>query len=534
MQAHDAPASSAAGDSDAVQALEQRSSLGAVHFEVSCSAPARAAFDRALALLHHMTYPEARTEFRHVAQLDPGCAMAHWGVAMTLFQPLWPTRPTPADLQLGWDEVRQAEALQPRTELERSFVHAAAAFFDPATNPDYWQRIARWETAQRSVYDAFPADPEAAAFFALAHLATAPASGVSREHADLAARILLQVHATHPDHPGAMHYLVHANDVPGREREDLDVTRHYAAVAPHNPHALHMPTHIFTRLGDWNAVIQGNLQAAEAALEHPAGDHGQYVWDEFPHAIEYLVYAYLQQGRDEEARRQVERLYATNRLEPTFKTAFHLASTRARLALERQAWGEAAKIDPSTPDYVEWSRFGWPAAISSFAHGIGAARTGDVSAARRAVEQLRRLEEATRRAGEDLFARNIAILVLELESWVAYAGHDTAQGLRLMREAVALETNTPKHAVTPGPTLPAAEQLGDLLLDTRQPAAALEAYRQSLNAYPKRFHSLFGAARAARALGDAQAAAGYYQELLATADPGSTRAALAEARDYRK
>jgi hypothetical protein len=320
--------------------------LGTVDFQISCSPQVQAAFNRAVALLHHMTYPQAHEAFLQVARTDPECAMAQWGIAVTLFQPLWPTRPGPAALQQGWDAVRQAKSLQPATERERLFVAAAEAFFlDPASS-DYWLRIRRWEQASEKLYTAFPDDPEAAVFYALAHLATAPANAISRDNADRAAAILLRVYERNPDHPGAMHYLVHANDVPGRERESLEITRKYEAVAPDNPHALHMPTHIYTRLGDWDAVIRGNLRAAEAALAHPAGDRRQFVWDEFAHAIEYLVYAHLQKGEDEDAGAQIKRLHATADLEPTFKTAFHLASTQARHALERRDWNEAAAIVP--------------------------------------------------------------------------------------------------------------------------------------------------------------------------------------------
>ena len=215
-----------------------------------------------------MTYPQARTAFQAVAAKDPKCAMAHWGVAMTLFQPLWPTRPSPAQLQQGWDETQKATTLAPPTERERLFVAAVEAFFlDPAAT-DYWARIRRWEAAMAKLHDAFPGDTEATAFFALAHLAAAPPNETSTAHSDRVAPLLLEIYERNPDHPGAMHYLVHANDAPGRERESLAITRRYEEVAPRNPHALHMPTHIYTRLGDWEGVIRGNLLAAEAALEH--------------------------------------------------------------------------------------------------------------------------------------------------------------------------------------------------------------------------------------------------------------------------
>ncbi len=506
--------------------------LGTVDFPISCSEGARVEFDRAVALLHHMTYPQAREAFERVAATDPRCAMAHWGIAMTLFQPLWPTRPRPEELQRGWEAVQQAKALQPPTERERLFVAAAEAFFLEPASSDYWLRIRRWEQAMAKVHASFPDDPEAAAFYALALLATAPSDTVSRAHSDRAAEILLRVYEQNPDHPGAMHYLIHANDVPGRERESLEITRKYEAVAPDNPHALHMPTHIYTRLGDWDGVIRGNLRAAEAALKYPAGDHGEFVWDEFPHAIEYLVYAYLQKGADDQAAAQVKRLRATASLEPSFKTAFHLASTQARYALERRAWNEAAALVPREPASLDWDRFTWPEAISRFARGLGAAHLGDVVEARAAVARLGDLEAATSKAGEDLFARNIRVLRLELSAWLAHVERRREASVVLMREAAELEASTPKHAVTPGPTLPAGELLGDLLMEQQQPAAALAAYERSLELHPKRFNGLLGAARAARAHGDAALARSFYRELLEAGDGGARLAALQEARDY--
>ncbi|MCI4568958.1 tetratricopeptide repeat protein [Lysobacter sp. CFH 32150] len=504
--------------------------LGTVDFPVSCSAPARAEFNRAMALLHHMTYPQARTAFEQVVATDPDCAMAHWGVAVTLFQPLWPTRPRPPELQRGWEEVQKAKALQPPTERERLFVAAAEAFFLEPESSDYWLRIRRWQEATAKLYAALPDDSEVAAFQALALLATAPANALSRTNPDKAAAILLRVYEKNPDHPGAMHYLVHANDVPGRERESLDILRKYEHVAPNNPHALHMPTHIYTRLGDWDAVERGNLRAAEAALQHPAGDKGQFVWDEFPHAIEYLVYAYLQQGDDASAAAQLQRLRATAHLEPSFKTAFHLASTQARYALERRAWNEAAAIVPREPAILDWDRFAWPEAIAQFAHGLGAVRVGKADDAKAVVARLEVLEAATRKAGEDLFARNIQVLRLELSAWIANAAGQRESSVALMREAAELETSTPKHPVTPGPTLPAYEQLGDLLMEQKQPGEALAAYQRGMTLYPNRFNSVLGAARAASALGDKAQARGFYEALIKIAGKGTRAPALQEAR----
>jgi tetratricopeptide (TPR) repeat protein len=506
--------------------------LGIVNFPVSCSAAARLQFNRAVALLHHMTYPRAREAFEQVAATDQRCAMAHWGVAVTLFQPLWPTRPSPADLRRGWEEVRKAQSPGPPTRRERLFIETAAAFFRDPDSTNYWQRIQRWEQATAKLLEAFPEDPEARTFRALALLATLPSDRIDLANAERAAALLLSVYRDNPAHPGAMHYLVHANDAPGRERELLDVTRKYDSVAPDNPHALHMPTHIYVRLGDWDAVVRGNVKAAHAALAYPAGDQGQFVWDEFPHAIEYVVYAWLQLGADDSAFAQLTRLHATPRLEPSFKTAFHLASTRARYALERQAWNEAAQLPARHPPQLPWDRFVWPEAITWYARGLGEARGGSADQARDAVAQLGALEGKAASAGEDLFRRNIRILRLGVEAWLAHRAQASDSSVRLMQEAIELEITTPKHAVTPGPTLPAIELLGDLLLEQKQPSDALAAYRRSLELYPRRFNSLLGAARAAGAAGDSSTARKFYETLLQVAGRGSRTTALSEARRF--
>jgi len=322
-----------------------------------------------------------------------------------------------------------------------------------------------------------------------------------------------------------MHYLVHANDVPGRERELLDITRKYDAVAPNNPHALHMPTHIYTRLGDWPGVVKGNLRAADASLLHPAGERGELVWDEFAHAIEYLVYAYLQRGADDLAAEQLQRLQGTPRMEPTFKTAFHLASTQSRYALERRDWKAAAKIEPRTPAYLDWDRFMWAEATARFARGLGAAHLNDDAEVATALSRLSELEGAARKAGEDLFARSIKVLHLELTAW-------STQSIPAMQEAAELEVATPKHAVTPAPTLPAFELLGDLYMEQKKPKEALAAYERSLQLYPRRFNSLLGAANAARSLGDKEKARAFYTELIEVAAPDSPRLQVKEARQY--
>ncbi len=383
-----------------------------------------------------------------------------------------------------------------------------------------------------TLYRKFPNDPEVKAFFALSQLAIAQTSPNPLEYHNRAAEILLSIYKENPIHPGSIHYLIHANDIRGREHESLEIVRSYGNIAPRNPHALHMPTHIFTRLGSWQEVIESNLKAAKAALEHPVGDNGQYVWDEFPHAIEYLVYAYLQQGNDSAAEAQFKRLTSTENLHPTFKTAFHLSSIPARYALERRDWQQAVELVPRLYDTLDWDHFPWPEAVTWFAKGLGAAHLGRIAEAQHAYKRLLELEGAADKAGEKLFTRQIRILRLAVSAWTAHLQGKEEQALQLMGKAAELEVTTPKHPVTPATTLPVYELLGDLLIELTKPAKALTAFERSLELYPKRFNSLLGAARAAKVLEDKQTAQKYYAELLAISADESKRAGVQEAHKY--
>jgi tetratricopeptide (TPR) repeat protein len=506
--------------------------LGVVNFPISCLPASQTEFNRAMTFLHHMTYPQARQMFQQITEHDSGCAMAYWGIAMTLFQPVWPTRPSPADLQWGWEVVQKAKSLDPPTRREQLLIAAAEGFFREPQSSDYWKRIHAWAEGMETCYAAFPEDHEVAAFYALALVATVPPDQISSPNNARAADILLGILKENPRHPGAMHYLIHANDTPGREHESLDILREYESIAPHNPHALHMPTHIYTRLGNWQEVVRGNIKAANAALDFPAGDRGQFIWDEFPHAIEYLIYAYLQMGADDAAAAQLKRLQETERLEPTFKTAFHLSSTKARYALERQAWTEAASIVPREPGTVNWDRFPWPEAISWFAHGLGSVHVGNSAEAKRSRDRLAELGDVAAKAKEELFVRNIRVLRLELASWLVFKAGMNDSSVTLMMQAVKLETSTPKHAVTPGTTLPAYELLGDLLLEQGKPSEAYNSYERSLELYPGRFNSLLGAARSARAIDSLQTATKFYRQLIDGTSAESKREVLQEARNF--
>ena len=507
--------------------------LGTVHFQVSCSADVSGDFDRAVGLLHHMQYVESRAAFERIAEADPSCGMAHWGIAMTLFQPLWPERPGPDALRRGWEEIRKAEELGPGSDREADLVTAAAAFFSDPESTEWWTRIQRWSEAMSRAFAARPDDIETAAIYALSQLAEGPVAPDQMAYNGRAAKVLLGIYEREPTHPGAIHYTIHANDVDGRAGESLDVVRSYGAIAPDVPHALHMPTHIFVRLGEWPEVIDWNLKSAAAALRYPAGDR---VSHHYPHALDYLVYAYLQRGEDERARAIIDEVSA--REEPfqgTFISAFHLAAMPARYAVERRAWDEAQAIVPGTPASLEWERFWWAESLSWLARGLGALHAGDAGESERAERRMSELRDAAKAADEEAFATYIEVDRLVLAAWRARVAGQGEQALELSREAVRLEATTQKHPVTPGALYPAQEALGDLLLDLERPREALSAYEGSLGTWPGRFNSLVGAARAAVAADLGDQAREHYRALLENlSNAASGRPAIAEAQQYLK
>ncbi len=501
--------------------------LGAVHFPVSCAPGVQADFDRAVALLHHMMYEESRAAFIAIAKADPGCAMAHWGIATTLFQPLWPTRPGPDQLRRGREEIQKARELGPGTEREAAFVAAVEVFYrDEAA--DWWSRIARWADSMEMAYEAYPDDLEVAAFYALSHLASGRNAEDQEAYQARAAEVLLAIYEREPTHPGAIHYTIHANDVDGRADQSLAVVRSYDGIAPSVPHALHMPTHIYVRLGDWPGVIEWNRKSADAALEFPAGDA---VSHHYPHAMDYLVYAYLQQGEDAKALAAVEEALAKSKYQGTFISAFHLAAIPARYAVERRDWAAAASLQPVTPADLPWDRYQWSESQTWFAKGLGAIRSDDLEAADRALGRMEALRDAAAEAGEGAFATYIDIELRTLAAWRAMVKEASDVALSLARSAVDLEATTQKDPVTPGSYLPPSEALGDLLLEIGDPAEALKAYEKSLAMWPRRFNSLLGAARAARASSDGSKATEYYNMLVETA-PDSDRKEVEEARSF--
>ncbi len=468
-----------------------KGSLGTIEFRVSCTREAQESFTRGVALLHSFTYGDSAEAFRNAAAKDPHCAMAHWGLAMTEYHQLWEPNAGPAELQRGSAEIQKARELKPGTPREKDYVEALGVFYDGWEQRGHAARAKAYRDAMRGVHERNPKDQEAAIFYALALVATAAPEDKTHGNQRKAAAILELLFAAQPDHPGVAHYLIHAYDNPVLAPQGVTAARAYSKIAPDLPHALHMPSHIFTRLGLWEDSISSNIASAAAARKH--GDQGE----EF-HALDYLVYAYLQLGRNDEAEKLRDHLPTVGIVEPSsvFKINFAKAAIRARCALEQQHWTEAENLvaEPGVEPQV--------AAISHWAAALGAAHTGNLQAARQHAEQVRRLSIQLEEKGEAYWAQQVAIQGKEAGGWVAFAEHRTYDALRLLRMAADHEDATEKHPVTPGAVRPARELLGDLLLEMHQPKEALMAYRQVLTVAPGRRNALKGAAEAERMAGN--------------------------------
>ena len=498
--------------------------IGTINFQADCDKAVRADVDHALGLMHHMMYSRAREEFEAVIRADPGCAMAHWGMATTLFQPLWGTTPSTADVALGREAIQKARevAKDPR---EQQLIEATAAFFETDSG-QVRERLARWAEGMEEAYQQFPEDPDVASLYALSRLTLALSADNRKALHDEAERVLRKVWEAEPTHPGAVHYTIHSTDADGRAGNATEIVASYGAIAPNVPHALHMPSHIYVRLGDWPGVIEWNRRSADVAVTHVADGAKSF---HYIHALDYLVYGHLQRGEDRAAREVWNEARSNGPHQANFPAAYHQASIPARLAVETRDWVAAAALKPRQPDTVNWEQFPWPDAMIWFARGLGAVHSGDLSEAREAEQQLAMLADNARFAADQRFSTYIEVDRRILAGWIAKAEDDPEKAITLMRSAGELEASVEKHPVTPGALLPPYEALGDLLVSLDRPADALVAYGNSDRTWPQRYNTLAGAAYAADAAGDAEAAALWTRRLKATA-PGTERASVHQER----
>jgi tetratricopeptide (TPR) repeat protein len=491
-----APLTCLAGDPHAQHQMgaPDLGAIGRAHLATSCNAAAQADIDRGVALIHSFWYLEAEKAFRRATNADDRCGMAWWGVAMSNVHPLW-APPTAAELRTGQQAADEARQVGARTPRELAFIRAINTFYAGAGRLEHRARMVAYQKAMAEIAWQNPGDLEASIFHALAILSVASPSDKTYAQQKQAAQILNRVLLQAPEHPGVTHYIIHSFDYPELAELALPAARSYAKLAPGSPHALHMPSHIFTRLGLWDESIASNLASADKAHRYLGSVPPSTASFDELHAIDYLVYAYLQQGQDEAARKLVQRTADVAKIDnANFAAAFAVGAVPARFALERQQWQEAAAL--KVPTIIDWSKTPYAEANIHFARGIGAARSGDKAVAQEALGRLAAIRQALLDQKDSYWAGQVEIQRLAVAAWIANGENERERALQLMRSAVGLEASTEKHPVTPGAILPAREQLAEMLLTSGHREEAFKEVQLVLRDAPQRRNAVALAARA--------------------------------------
>ena len=540
-------ATNASPGNDSTQA--QRMDLGkvgSVALPNSCRPEVQEDFGRGVALLHSFFYEEARTVFQQVAERDPKCAMAFWGTSMTYYHPLW-APPLAADVALGTEAANRAAALPVHTDIEKGLIAAANAYWrggsPPASDqappegvpschggsPSPGGKAEAFRTVLEGLHERFSDDVEVTTFYALALLGTAPKEDRTLSQQKKAAGLLEAMWTRHPNHPGVVHYLIHAYDYPETAQLGLPAAHAYAGVAPQVPHALHMPSHIFVRLGLWPDDETSNLASIAAAERWSSVRHPGTTFSDALHAMDYLEYGYLQQGRYAEAEMQNRRMIAVGTVHPPNEmgAAFARAIVPARFVLERESWDEAARLE--VQPIAAWDDYPFVRGLVEYARLIGAARFGDAKRARTALANLEGIERGIPAGALGYFVKLMEAYRLAGLGWVSHLEKKDAEAIELIKRAADLEDSIGPNPISPGPLLPARELLGDLLFDLNRGVEALAAYKATLAVYPGRLRSMAGAMRAAKKAGDVKAAQGYAHQLLQMTQSGGGQF-VAEAR----
>jgi tetratricopeptide (TPR) repeat protein len=503
--------------------------FGAVEFETSCSPKAQKDFDLGIALLHSFEYDEAEKAFAKVVDAEPETAIAWWGVAMSNFHPLW-APPTPAELVKGAKAIAIAQSLSKKSARESAYIEAMAAFYK---DNDHATRCRNFEQAMDKLHADYPNDKEAAIFYALALNGAADPTDKTFSKQKKAGEILSALSAV--DHPGIVHYIIHSYDYPSLAELALPAARKYASVAPASAHAQHMPSHIFTRLGLWNEDIQSNLAAASSAKCYAESNGIKGHWDEELHAIDYLVYSYLQKGDNKRAKEQYDSLLAMQKVSPVnFKVAYAFAAIPARYMMENRMWTAAAALEPPSSHIVAWEKYPWQKSIIHFARLLGNVHTGRLDVAKEELKTMNVLYDTLMDQKDVYKANQVQIQIKSGEAWILLKEGKSDDALKLMAAAATMEERTQKHPVTPGEVLPARELYADMLMELNRPNDALMAYEADLKEHANRFNGLYGAALAAQKSNNTEKATSYYKQLVAITDSTNSRMELSAAKAYLK
>jgi tetratricopeptide (TPR) repeat protein len=507
--------------------------FGSVSFTASVPDTLKNDFNIAIALLHSFEYEQSEKMFAKIIDRSPECAMAYWGVAMSNLHTLW-APPTQAEFQKGANAIALARSLDNKTKRESDYIEALAKFYENTGQTDYHSRLLGFENGMEKLYEGYPDDIEAAVFYALALDAAADPTDKTYTKQKKAFSILNPIFQKEPLHPGIAHYIIHNCDYPALAELALPAARKYASIAPASAHAQHMPSHIFIRLGLWDESIRSDLVSVSSAQCYASKAKIKGHWDEELHGMDYLVYAYLQKGDDEQARQQLDYLHTIHEVDGVnFKTAYAFAAIPARYALERKRWKEAAALS-LYPTSFPWQNFPWQESIIHFARSLGASHLNDVNTAKKELEDLRLLyDKLSKLTDKKQEAAQVAIQVKTAGAWIEYKQGNNEKALELMKEAADMEDGTEKHPVTPGEVIPARESYGEMLLEMNKPALALENFDLVLQTHPNRFNALYDAAIAATKTGNKEKAALYFRKLVEISDPKNCkRPELDHARSF--
>ena len=508
--------------------------FGEVSFALSCSYDLRDAFNLGLTLMHSFEYAEAEKAFVSVLDQDSECLMAYWGTAMSILNHPLSFRQNPESLKRGEELLKVAKTLTPNNEREKDYIDAVSIYFKDWQTVDTKTRKLNYESKMEELYIKYPNDVETAVFYSLSVLATADLNDKTYSKQKKSGKILEKLFETYPNHPGIAHYIIHNYDSPELAHLALNTARKYAVIAPSSAHAQHMPSHIFTRLGLWKESIKSNIDSANSAVCYAESVNPNANWVSEIHALDYLVYAYLQLGDNENAQLEMDKMEQIKEVFPAdhFASAYALIAVPSRLAIENKNWELATQLElPKTK--LDWDKAHWPKAMLHFSRALGFSNTGDSSAAENELKSLMILRDKLIEAKNTYETGQVNIQIEAIRGWIEYSKGNSEKAIEYMKLASKLESETSKAAVTPGEIIPADELLADLYLALNKPKKALEMYKLNLEGHPFRFNGIYGAAKAAEKLNDIKLAIYYFDQLVKlSSGTNSSRQEISEAIEF--